>query len=64
MKSRIHAGAIVEEGVEIGAGSSIWDNVHIRHSTRIGEECIVGEMTYIAYGLRIGSRVTELDYPR
>ena len=57
MTVRIHPTAIVEEGVEIGPGTSVWDNVHIRHSTRIGEECIVGEKTYIAYGVRIGNRV-------
>ncbi len=57
MSVSIHPTAIVEERVEIGAGTSVWDNVHIRHSTSIGEECIVGEKTYIAYGVRIGSRV-------
>ena len=44
-------------GVEIGAGTSVWDNVHIRHDARIGDECIVGEKTYIAYDVRIGNRV-------
>jgi acetyltransferase-like isoleucine patch superfamily enzyme len=57
MSSRIHPTAIIEEGVEIGPRTSIWDHVHIRHSTRLGEECIVGEKTYIAYGVRIGNRV-------
>ncbi len=57
MSVRIHPTAIIEEGVEIGPGTSIWDNVHIRHSTRIGEQCIVGDKTYIAYDVRIGSRV-------
>lgn len=54
---RIHPTAIVEQGVVIGDGTSVWDNVHIRHSTTIGEQCIVGEKTYIAYGVRIGHRV-------
>ena len=54
---RVHPTAMIEDGVSIGRGSSIWDNVHIRHSTVIGEECIVGEKTYIAYDVRIGSRV-------
>lgn len=53
----IHPTAVIEEGVKIGAGSSIWDNVHIRHSTHIGEQCIIGEKTYIAYGVHIGNRV-------
>jgi UDP-2-acetamido-3-amino-2,3-dideoxy-glucuronate N-acetyltransferase len=54
---RIHPTAIIEAGVVIGAGTSVWDNVHIRHSTTIGEECLIGEKTYIAYGVRIGNRV-------
>jgi UDP-2-acetamido-3-amino-2,3-dideoxy-glucuronate N-acetyltransferase len=53
----IHPTAVIEDGVEIGAGSSVWDNVHIRRAARLGEECIVGEKTYIAYGVRVGSRV-------
>jgi UDP-2-acetamido-3-amino-2,3-dideoxy-glucuronate N-acetyltransferase len=57
MSVRIHPTAIVEEGVEIGNGSSVWDNVHIRHSTHIGEQCIIGEKTYVAYGVNIGNRV-------
>lgn len=57
MTAFIHPTALIEEGVEIGPGSSIWDNVHIRRDARIGEECIVGEKTYIAYGVRIGHRV-------
>jgi UDP-2-acetamido-3-amino-2,3-dideoxy-glucuronate N-acetyltransferase len=55
--SRIHPTALIEAGVQIGAGTAVWDNVHIRHSTLIGEECLIGEKTYIAYGVRIGNRV-------
>jgi len=57
MAVRIHPSALIEDNVSIGEGSSIWDNVHIRHSTQIGEECIVGGKTYIAYGVKIGDRV-------
>ena len=57
MTARIHPTALIEEGVEIGAGSAVWDNVHIRAGACLGEECIVGEKTYIAYGVRIGHRV-------
>lgn len=53
----IHPTALVEEGVRIGSGTSVWDNVHIRHGATIGAECIVGEKTYIAYGVQIGNRV-------
>jgi acetyltransferase-like isoleucine patch superfamily enzyme len=54
---RIHSTAIIENGVIVGRGSSIWDNVHIRRGAVIGEECIVGEKSYIAYDVRIGHRV-------
>jgi len=56
--ARIHPSAIVEDGVAIGPGTSVWDAVHIRGpETTIGRDCIVGEKTYIAYGVRIGDRV-------
>jgi UDP-2-acetamido-3-amino-2,3-dideoxy-glucuronate N-acetyltransferase len=55
---RIHPTALVEPGVTIGPGTSVWDNVHIRGpETSIGRDCIVGEKTHIAYGVRIGDRV-------
>jgi len=52
---RIHPTALIEEGVTIGGGSSVWDNVHIRHGARIGESCLIGEKTYVAYDVRIGN---------
>ncbi|MBS1872872.1 MAG: N-acetyltransferase [Acidobacteria bacterium] len=55
--ARIHPTALVERDVRIGPGSSVWDNVHIRYSTTIGQECIVGEKTHISYEVVIGDRV-------
>src|SRR4051812_27500215 len=52
-----HPTALVEDGVLIGRGTAVWDNVHIRHSTRVGCDCIVGGKTYIAYGVSVGDRV-------
>jgi UDP-2-acetamido-3-amino-2,3-dideoxy-glucuronate N-acetyltransferase len=59
---RIHPTALVEEGVVLGGGTSVWDNVHIRRNTVIGEHCIVGEKTYIAYDVKIGSGVKINSY--
>jgi UDP-2-acetamido-3-amino-2,3-dideoxy-glucuronate N-acetyltransferase len=53
----IHRTAIVEKDVRIGPGTAIWDNAHIRHASQIGADCIIGEKTYIAPGVRIGNRV-------
>lgn len=55
--ARIHPTATIEEGVEIGAGSAVWDHVHIRHDAKLGEECIVGGKSLIAYEVEIGNRV-------
>jgi len=49
---RIHPTAILEADVTIGPGSSVWDSVHIRHGATIGEQCIIGEKTYIAYDVK------------
>ncbi len=54
---RVHPTALLEDGVEIGDGTAIWDHVHVRGPARIGRDCIVGEKTYVAYGVEIGDRV-------
>ncbi len=56
MSVRIHPSAIVEADVTIGDGTSVWDNVHIRHGAQIGEQCIIGGKTTIAYDVKIGHR--------
>lgn len=53
----IHPTAIIEKDVQIGIGTHVWDNVHIRHGAHIGTECIIGEKSYIAYDVQIGNRV-------
>lgn len=58
MTARVHPTAIVEDGVVLGEGTSVWDAVHVRGpGTTIGRDCIVGEKTYIAYGVAIGDLV-------
>jgi len=53
----IHPTALVEDGVTLGDGSKVWDNVHLRRGARIGRGCIVGEKTYVAYDVVIGDFV-------
>jgi UDP-2-acetamido-3-amino-2,3-dideoxy-glucuronate N-acetyltransferase len=55
--TRVHPTAEIEPGVEIGPGTAIWSHVHVRSPARIGSDCIVGEKTYIAYGVEVGDRV-------
>ncbi len=54
---RIHPTALVEDGVQIGARTAVWDNVHLRGPSAIGHDCIIGEKSYVAYGVTIGNFV-------
>jgi len=49
-----HPTAIVEDGAVVGAGTAIWDAVHVRRGAVIGANCIIGEKTYVAPEARIG----------
>jgi acetyltransferase-like isoleucine patch superfamily enzyme len=53
----VHPTALVEPGVVLGAGTRVWDSCHLRAPSRIGRDCIIGEKTYVAYGVEIGDRV-------
>lgn len=53
----VHPTAIIEPGVTVGRATAIWDSVHVRHSTRIGSECVIEEKTHIAYEVVIDDRV-------
>jgi len=57
MATRIHPTALVESGVEIGEDTAVWDSVHLRGPSVIGAGCIIGEKTYVAYGVHIADRV-------
>ena len=57
MTVRIHPTAIVENGVTLGKNTSVWDTAHIRYGTAVGDDCIVGGQSVIAYEVQIGNRV-------
>ncbi|MEZ5215778.1 MAG: hypothetical protein R2715_04075 [Ilumatobacteraceae bacterium] len=57
---RIHPTAIVEDGVVLGAGTSVWHHAHVRGpQTTIGESCIIGGSSYVAYGVTIGTAASS-----
>lgn len=39
----VHETAVVDKGVEIGAGSKIWHFVHLLPGTRVGSGCVLGQ---------------------
>jgi acetyltransferase-like isoleucine patch superfamily enzyme len=55
--ARIHATAEIEDGVEIGAGTAVWADVHARRGARVGRDCIIGEKTYLGPDAVIGDLV-------
>lgn len=50
----VHPSAIVDEDVEIGAGSRIWHFVHVLKQSRLGARCVVGQNVMIGPRVSIG----------
>jgi acetyltransferase-like isoleucine patch superfamily enzyme len=57
MSVRVHPTAIVEDGVELGDGTAVWDNAHLRAGAVVGRDCVVGGKSYLAEDVRLGDRV-------
>lgn len=53
----VHPTALIEPGVEIGEGTSVWDGAHLRSGARVGRGCIIGEKAYLAGGVVVGDLV-------
>ena len=51
---RIDPRAVVEDGAEVGKGTSIWHFSHVRGGSRIGQKCIIGKGAYVDVGVVIG----------
>lgn len=54
----IHPKALVEDGVKIGNGTTIWAFVHILPGAGIGKECNICDHVFIEGDVTIGDRVT------
>jgi UDP-2-acetamido-3-amino-2,3-dideoxy-glucuronate N-acetyltransferase len=52
----VHPLARVEEDVEIGAGTSVWANAHLRRGARVGAQCVIGSDVTVDLGVVIGDR--------
>lgn len=51
----VHPTAIVDEDVEIGAGTKIWHFCHILSGSRIGARCVIGQNVVIGPNARVGN---------
>jgi len=54
---RIHPTAIVEDGVKIGEGTSIWHHAQVRTGAELGKKCILGKGVYVDTDVKIGHGV-------
>lgn len=52
----VHPTALVEDAVELGDGTSVWNNVHLRRGAVVGSDCIIGGKSYLANAVRVGDR--------
>lgn len=54
--ARVHEAAELEDGVSVGADTSIWQRAQIRRGATIGAECVVGRDVFIDVDVTIGDR--------
>jgi len=52
----IHPTAVIDDGVEIGAGSKIWHFSHVLGGSKIGENCNIGQNVVIGPDVTIGKQ--------
>jgi UDP-2-acetamido-3-amino-2,3-dideoxy-glucuronate N-acetyltransferase len=50
------------DSMDIGRGTKIWHNVHIREGATVGEDCIIGKGVYIDSGVIVGDRCKIQNY--
>jgi UDP-2-acetamido-3-amino-2,3-dideoxy-glucuronate N-acetyltransferase len=58
----IHDSALIEAGVQVGSGSRIWHDVHIRKNAMIGERCNFGKGVFVDFDVVIGSDCKIQNY--
>ena len=53
----VHPSSVVDDGVEIGAGTKIWYFNHVQSGSKLGERCILGQNVNIDRNVVIGHGV-------
>lgn len=53
--AHVHRSAFVDDGAEIGAGTSIWHYCHIYASAKIGQNCSIGQNVMIGPDVEVGN---------
>ncbi|MGD8213971.1 acyltransferase [Aestuariimicrobium sp. Y1814] len=60
--ARIQPSADLDDGVEIGDGSSVWHLAQVRGGAVLGENVIVGRGAYIGTGVHVGNNCKIQNY--
>ncbi len=55
--TKIHPSAVIDEGAQIGDGTSIWHFSHVSSRSRIGKSCSLGQNVYVGNDVTIGNNV-------
>jgi len=53
----VHESSYVDDGVEIGAGTTIWHFSHILRGSRIGRDCRIGQNVVLGPNVHVGNGV-------
>ena len=53
----VHETSVIDDNVQIGAGTKIWHFCHIQSGAKIGENCTLGQNVNISSCVRIGNGV-------
>ena len=53
----VHPTAVVDDPVDIGAGTKIWHFCHISTGAKLGANCNLGQNVFLGRGVRLGSNV-------
>lgn len=57
MNFKAHHTVVIDDGAEIGDGTTIWHFSHIMPNSKIGERCNIGQNVFIDNGVVIGNAV-------
>lgn len=52
-----HPTAVIDDGAEIGAGTSIWHFSHVMKDAKIGDHCNIGQNVVVLPGVVLGNNV-------
>ena len=55
MDNQVHETAVIDDHVEIGAGTKIWHFCHVLPNTRIGDNCVLGQNVMVGPRVSMGN---------